>query len=175
MKKIANVFQNKGSKLRQIAIPTTLSGGEYSNMGGAMDTKRQLKERYLGIDICPQVVILDPEITLHTPDWLWLSTAIRSVDHAVEGFCSFSNNPLIEPMALHSLKAFSTSLRETYKHREGRGVTIIITKGRMDDCKEFRKCFYGSKSWLGIPFRVYLFCSTRIYIVCYVTCSIEME
>ena len=118
LKKIANVFQNKGSKLRQIAIPTTLSGGEYSNMGGAMDTKRRLKERYLGIDICPQVVILDPEITLHTPDWLWLSTAIRSVDHAVEGFCSFSNNPLIEPMALHSLKAFSTSLRETYKHRE---------------------------------------------------------
>jgi len=118
LKKIANVFQNKLSKLRQIAIPTTLSGGEYSNMGGAMDTKQQLKERYLGIDICPQVVILDPKITLHTPDWLWLSTAIRSVDHAVEGFCSFSNNPLIEPMALHSLKTFAISLRGTYKDRE---------------------------------------------------------
>jgi alcohol dehydrogenase class IV len=117
LKKIANKFQNKNSKIRQIAIPTTLSGGEYSNMGGALDTKKQLKERYLGKDLCPKVVILDPEITLHTPDWLWLSTAIRSVDHAIEGLCSSSTNPLIYPMALHSLGEFAASLRGTFKDR----------------------------------------------------------
>ena len=98
LKKISNKHQKKVSKIRQIAIPTTLSGGEYSIIGGAMDTKTQLKERYTGNDICPQVVILDPKITLHTPDWLWLSTAIRSVDHAVEGLCSSSTNPLAELM-----------------------------------------------------------------------------
>ena len=104
LKKISNKHQKVKSKIRQIAIPTTLSGGEYSIIGGAMDTKIQLKERYTGDDICPQVVILDPAITLHTPDWLWLSTAIRSVDHAVEGLCSNSTNPLIPPMALNSLQ-----------------------------------------------------------------------
>ena len=82
-----------------------------------MDTKIQLKERYTGDDICPQVVILDPEITLHTPDWLWLSTAIRSVDHAVEGLCSNSESS-IPPMALNSLQLFGSSLRGTYKDRE---------------------------------------------------------
>ena len=118
LKKISNKHQKIESKIRQIAIPTTLSGGEYSIIGGAMDTKIQLKERYTGDDICPQVVILDPEITLHTPDWLWLSTAIRSVDHAVEGLCSNSTNPLIPPMALNSLQLFGSSLRGTYKDRE---------------------------------------------------------
>ena len=118
LKKISNKHQKKPSKIRQIAIPTTLSGGEYSIIGGAMDTKTQLKERYTGSDICPQVVILDPKLSLHTPDWLWLSTAIRSVDHAVEGLCSSSTNPLIPPMALNSLQLFARSLRETHKDRE---------------------------------------------------------
>ena len=118
LKKISNKHQNKASKIRQIAVPTTLSGGEYSIIGGVMDTKTQLKERYTGNDICPQVVILDPSLTLHTPDWLWLSTAIRSVDHAVEGLCSSSTNPLMPPMALNSLQLFARSLRETFKDRE---------------------------------------------------------
>ena len=118
LKKISNKHQNKASKIRQIAVPTTLSGGEYSIIGGAMDTKTQLKERYTGNDICPQVVILDPSLTLHTPDWLWLSTAIRSVDHAIEGLCSSSTNPLMPPMALNSLQLFARSLRETFKDRE---------------------------------------------------------
>ena len=118
LKKIANKHQKIKSKIRQIAIPTTLSGGEYSIIGGAMDTKIQLKERYTGDDLCPQVVILDPTITLHTPDWLWLSTAIRSVDHAVEGLCSNSTNPLMPPMALNSLQLFGNSLRNTHKNRD---------------------------------------------------------
>ena len=37
LKKISNKHQKKVSKIRQIAIPTTLSGGEYSIIGGAMD------------------------------------------------------------------------------------------------------------------------------------------
>ena len=118
LKKISNKHQKIKSKIRQIAVPTTLSGGEYSIIGGAMDTKIQLKERYTGDDLCPQVVILDPTITLHTPDWLWLSTAIRSVDHAVEGLCSNSTNPLMPPMALNSLQLFGNSLRNTHKNRD---------------------------------------------------------
>ena len=114
LQKITGKHQNIKSSLRQIAVPTTLSGGEYSIIGGAMDTEKKLKERYTGDDICPQVVILDPYIVKHTPEWLWLSTAIRSVDHAVEGFCSNSDNPLIIPNALHSLDLFSKALRKTH-------------------------------------------------------------
>ena len=117
LKKISNKHQKKPSKIRQIAIPTTLSGGEYSIIGGAMDTKTQLKEIFHP-KFMPTVVILDPKLTLHTPDWLWLSTAIRSVDHAVEGLCSSSTNPLMPPMALNSLQLFARSLRETHTDRD---------------------------------------------------------
>ncbi len=35
-------------------------------------------------------VVLDPPATVHTPEWLFLSTGIRAVDHAVEDICSAS-------------------------------------------------------------------------------------
>lgn len=31
-----------------------------------------------------KAIILDAELTLHTPEKLWLSTGMRAVDHAVE-------------------------------------------------------------------------------------------
>jgi len=36
-----------------------------------------------GHDLPPAAVILDAELTLSTPERLWLSTGIRALDHAV--------------------------------------------------------------------------------------------
>lgn len=44
-------------------VPTTLSAGEYSPK----------KSSYFNVDI----VILDPE-------WIWMSSGVRSIDHCVE-------------------------------------------------------------------------------------------
>jgi alcohol dehydrogenase class IV len=48
-------------------------------------------------------VVLDPAVTVHTPEWLWLSTGIRAVDHCVEGICSTEANPYADAQALHGL------------------------------------------------------------------------
>ncbi|MDP6416807.1 MAG: iron-containing alcohol dehydrogenase [Gammaproteobacteria bacterium] len=98
------------SKIRQIAIPTTLSGAELSNNAGVLDRSRSAKEGYQGIDLCPQCIIYDPELVLHTPQWLWLSTAIRSLDHAIEGYCSADSNPFLDGHFLHAMKLFAESL-----------------------------------------------------------------
>ena len=98
------------SKIRQLAVPTTLSGAEFSNNAGVLDTVRNAKEGYRGIDLCPQYVVYDPELCLHTPQWLWLSTAIRSLDHAVEGFCSAACNAFLDGHFLHAMSLFAQSL-----------------------------------------------------------------
>ncbi|HEX7777314.1 MAG TPA: iron-containing alcohol dehydrogenase [Parvibaculum sp.] len=113
--KIANKPNAASSPLRQIVVPTTLSGGEYSSFAGGMDKARNTKDGYLGPDLCAQSVILDPAITLHTPEWLWFSTAIRAVDHAVEGYCAPTTNAFVQAGALHALKLFAISLRRTKK------------------------------------------------------------
>ena len=43
----------------------------------------------------PQAVILDPAVTVHTPEWLFLSTGIRAVDHAVEDICSINPDAIL--------------------------------------------------------------------------------
>ncbi len=96
--------------LRQIMVPSTLSGAEFSNLGGATDPTRQVKDLYTGRFIGGQVVILDPAVTVHTPEQLWLSTGIRAVDHAVETICSRRPQPFTDATCLHGLGMLARSL-----------------------------------------------------------------
>jgi len=95
---------------RQISVPTTLSGGEFSAIAGVTDERRNLKELFRHPLIIPRAVILDPAVTVHTPAWLWLSTGIRAVDHCVEGICSGAANAFSDAQALHGLALLSCSL-----------------------------------------------------------------
>ncbi|MFG1374270.1 iron-containing alcohol dehydrogenase [Xanthobacter oligotrophicus] len=104
--------------VRQIIVPTTLSGAEFSNFGGVSDPVRKVKDIYTGREIGGQMVILDPAITVHTPDWLWLSTGVRAVDHAVETICSRSPQPFTDATCLHALGMLDRSLR---RNREAPG------------------------------------------------------
>lgn len=97
--------------VRQIVVPTTLSAAEFSNLGGCTDLSRKVKDLYTGREIGAQVAILDPRVTVHTPDWLWLSTGIRAVDHAVETICSRAPQPFTDATCLHALGLLDRSLR----------------------------------------------------------------
>ncbi|HEV8678193.1 MAG TPA: iron-containing alcohol dehydrogenase, partial [Stellaceae bacterium] len=72
----------KPPAVRTVAIPTTLSAGEYTASAGCTDTVRQVKESYGHPLMMPKTVVLDPRASVHTPEWLFLSTGIRAVDHA---------------------------------------------------------------------------------------------
>jgi alcohol dehydrogenase class IV len=100
----------KDPALRQIIVPTTLSGAEFSNLGGCTDPIRKVKDLYTGRLIGGQVVILDPAVTVYTPANLWLSTGIRAVDHAVETICSRKPQPFTDATCIHALRLLSTSL-----------------------------------------------------------------
>ena len=58
--------------LRSITIPTTLSAGEYTASAGCTDTARHVKESYGHPRLMPRIVILDPDVSVHTPEWLFL-------------------------------------------------------------------------------------------------------
>ena len=97
--------------VRAIAIPTTLSAGEYTAFAGCTDPVRGVKESYGQALMMPRAVILDPEITLRTPTWLFLSTGIRAVDHAVEDLCAVNAQPFSDGTSLHALRLLARGLR----------------------------------------------------------------
>ena len=94
----------------QITIPTTLSGGEFSAISGVTDERTQTKELLRHPDIMPRAVILDPAPTVHTPEWLFLSTGVRAVDHCVEGTCSLEAHPYGDAQALKGLALLTRGL-----------------------------------------------------------------
>ncbi len=96
--------------VRSIAVPTTLSAGEYTWFAGCTDTVRQVKQSYGHRLMVPRSVILDPDLSRHTPEWLFLSTGIRAVDHAAETVCSTNPQPFSDGASLHALRLLSRGL-----------------------------------------------------------------
>ncbi|MFC7473913.1 iron-containing alcohol dehydrogenase [Dankookia sp. GCM10030260] len=97
--------------VRQIAVPTTLSAGEFSAIAGVTNEATRVKEMLRHPRIIPAAVVLDPALTRHTPEWLFLSTGIRAVDHCVEGICSAAAHPFADAQALRGLSLLVDGMR----------------------------------------------------------------
>lgn len=103
------------SQIGHIAVPTTLSAAEYSDNAGLVDADLGVKEGYSAPGLCPQRIIYDPDLSRRTPLWLWLSTAVRSLDHAIEGYCSRDAHAYMQAQYLHAVRLFFQSLPATFK------------------------------------------------------------
>src|ERR1700733_10991814 len=104
--------------VRFVAVPTTLSAGEFTSGAGCTDTTRHVKESFAHAMMMPSAVILDPAVTVHTPEWLFLSTGIRAVDHAVEDLCSINPTPFSDGASLHALRLLSRGLPAVRRNPE---------------------------------------------------------
>ena len=98
-----------GRAVPHIAIPTTLSvaelaaGAGYTNEAGDKAGMRDPR-------LMAHTVIYDAELTLATPIPLWLSTGIRALDHAVEGFIAEGDHPFNDVMSLEAIRRLLDSL-----------------------------------------------------------------
>lgn len=79
--------EKTGRYLPIAALPTTLSGSEFSHYFGITETEgpEKFKRSYAVRETVPKVVVLDPVLLFDTPRALLLSSAIKGMDHAVEG------------------------------------------------------------------------------------------
>jgi maleylacetate reductase len=100
----------RAPRVRQIAVPTTLSAGEFNARAGITDPRLRLKQSFMHRAIVPETVILDPAVTVHTPDWLWLSSGVRAVDHAVETYLSLDANDYTDGTSLQALRSLGAGL-----------------------------------------------------------------
>jgi alcohol dehydrogenase class IV len=93
-------------ELVHIAIPTTLSAAEYTHAGGVTDESTRVKSGVYDMRVLPRTVINDPALTLETPDWLWVSTGIRALDHAIECAYAIRHQPISDALAAKSIALF---------------------------------------------------------------------
>ena len=123
-------------ELIHIAVPTTLSAAEYTHAGGVTDESTRVKSGVYDTRVLPRTVIADPALTISTPDWLWVSTGIRALDHAIECAYAIRHQPISDALAAKSIALFSEHLHPS-----------ITTKG--DEQLEHRgHCQFAS--WYSI-------------------------
>ena len=123
----------RAPKVLMIAIPSTLSGGEYNSGALVTDTRRKLKQIFNHPMMMPLSIILDPAMTRHTPEKLWLGSGTRAMDHGIEAICSIRGNVLTSAACLQGLR---------YLH-DG----LLRTKANSDDAEARLRCQLGS--WLS--------------------------
>lgn len=99
----------EGRRVAHLAIPTTLSVAELAPGAGMTDAAGdKVGRREAGM--LPDAVIYDGELVLHTPMPLWLSSGIRALDHAVEGYLAPGEHPFSDVLAADAIRRLFDSL-----------------------------------------------------------------
>jgi maleylacetate reductase len=110
----------------QVAVPTTLSGAEWAHLVGVTDEEAGRKSGFADERAVPVVVILDPEATLFTPEKLWLSTGIRALDHAIEGFLGEGEHPIEDVLGLEGARRLIEYLPRSKEEPEHLGLRLEL-------------------------------------------------
>jgi alcohol dehydrogenase class IV len=99
-----------GPDLPVAIIPTTLSGGEFNALSGATDKKVNVKQGYAHPAMTARAIIIDPAVTVYTPEWIWFSTGVRALDHCFETLGALNSNDYWDGMAMNGLRLLSKGL-----------------------------------------------------------------
>ncbi|HVJ10702.1 MAG TPA: maleylacetate reductase, partial [Burkholderiales bacterium] len=96
------------SGLPVIAVPTTYSGSEMTNIwgvseGGAKKTGRDPR-------VAPKTVIYDPQVTLGLPPATSAASGMNAIAHCVEALYAHDGNPIVSLMAEEGIRALSKAL-----------------------------------------------------------------
>ena len=110
----------------QVAVPTTLSGAEWAHRAGVTDEVAGRKRGFADPRTVPPVVVLDPEATVFTPERLWLSTGIRALDHAVEGFLYGGDHPVTDVTGLEGARRLMEYLPRSRREPEDLQVRLEL-------------------------------------------------
>jgi maleylacetate reductase len=96
------------SGLPILAVPTTYSGSEMTNIwglseGGAKKTGRDPR-------VMPKTVIYDPRLTLGLPAAISAASGMNAIAHCVEALYAHDGNPIISLMAEEGIRALASAL-----------------------------------------------------------------
>ena len=157
----------------QVAVPTTLSAGEF-NMGGGnvLDDQAGHKIRVRHPRLYADLIMLDSVMTEGTPDWLWLSTGVKAMDHCIERLYTTGNQPAIDAPILAAAEMLFTHLpgsRESDGDPEARLQCLVAAWMSMMGAPNFAMGLsHAIGHILGVKYSVghgYTSCVTQPYVM----------
>lgn len=101
---------DRSETLRLVALPTTLSGAEFTNTAGIVDEGRHHKDLYSYDWLSADTVILDPDLVAETPRRLWHSTGIKLLSDAIEQSLGANRHPVTSALCLAAIRSLRMHL-----------------------------------------------------------------
>ncbi|UJX46689.1 maleylacetate reductase [Xanthobacter sp. YC-JY1] len=92
----------------QLVIPTTYAGSEMTPILG--ETQEGRKTTIRSLDVLPEAVIYDVDLTLTLPAGLSATSGVNAIAHAVEALYARDRNPVISLMAEDGIRTLSSAL-----------------------------------------------------------------
>jgi alcohol dehydrogenase class IV len=72
-----------------------------------------VKVAHMDDRLIPRAVVLDPEVTVHTPQRLWTSSGVKAVDHAAEAIWTQRSHAFADALSAAALKMMFDALPRT--------------------------------------------------------------
>jgi len=148
----SGAIEDKVGNIRAIAVPTTLSGAEFASLAGALVVERKEKQGFSHPDLAPIAIIFDPDLAAQTPDALWYSAAVRTLDHGAEGYLSQDGYPVLQQQFLDALRLMSTGLKNGFVARsdtEKREALMLSFQGVWSVAPALGRVRMGASHGLG--------------------------
>jgi alcohol dehydrogenase class IV len=97
-------------KVPHIAVPTTLSGAEFTAVAGITDPVVGEKQMYMDSQLIPRWVVFDSVLAATCPARLWAGTGMKVVADTIEVLCARRANPQTDALALGALQLLVDNL-----------------------------------------------------------------
>ena len=99
-----------------IAIPTTAgTGSETGRASLIVDEDTYTKKIIFHPSILPDLVILDPELTISLPPHLTAATGMDALAHCLEAYCSEVYHPMAHGIAIEGVRIIKNNLVDAFK------------------------------------------------------------
>jgi len=104
---------NESGMLPVVAVPTTAgTGSEVGRASVITDADKKLKKIIFHPKMLPEIVILDPELTLGLPAHITAATGMDALSHNLEALCSPSYHPMAEGIAMEGIRLIKENLQK---------------------------------------------------------------
>jgi alcohol dehydrogenase class IV len=96
------------SSLPVVAVPTTYSGSEMTNIWGISEAGAKKTGR--DVKVLPKAVLYDPSLTLDLPAATSAASGMNAMAHCAEALYAHDGNPIVSLMAEEGIRALAAAL-----------------------------------------------------------------
>ncbi|UUX33488.1 iron-containing alcohol dehydrogenase [Fundicoccus culcitae] len=134
---IGDYLQNKTpitqAPLPLIAIPTTAgTGSEVTNVTVITNTQAQVKMMIKNLAFLPKAAIIDPNMTMTSPQSVTAATGMDALCHGIESYISRISHPLTKTFSMAAIELILNNIQTAYDHGDNVEARTNMALGAME-------------------------------------------